>query len=299
MLARPLDLDGVLAFVRVVDLGSFTRAAEALETSQAAISLRLKRLEDRLGQRLLDRTPRHVATTRKGELFLAAARRLLEAHESALAEMDGVVPARLCLGISDHVAGPDLPALLRRLGLAKDGLTLEVRIVPSRELAAAFESAGEGGYDAVLLRTEEMPGRDGTILAQERLGWFAAPDFPIPPTGEPLRLAGLAGPCNVRAAAARTLDAAGLPWTEVFVGGGVLAVGAAVMAGLAIAALAPSTAPPGAVEIGARLGLPNLPLTWIVLRSRRLTGRPAEALRTLAAAYRGPGSHGRRDGSVP
>ena len=126
MLARPLDLDGVLAFVRVVDLGSFTRAAEALETSQAAISLRLKRLEDRLGQRLLDRTPRHVATTRKGELFLAAARRLLEAHESALAEMDGVIPARLCLGISDHVAGPDLPALLRRLDLAKAGLTLEV-----------------------------------------------------------------------------------------------------------------------------------------------------------------------------
>ena len=36
---RPLDLEGVLAFVRVVDLGSFTRAAEALATSQAAISL--------------------------------------------------------------------------------------------------------------------------------------------------------------------------------------------------------------------------------------------------------------------
>ena len=49
-----------VTFVRVVDLGSFTRAAEALATSQAAISLRLKRLEDRLGTRLLDRTPRHV-----------------------------------------------------------------------------------------------------------------------------------------------------------------------------------------------------------------------------------------------
>ncbi|MBE7246465.1 MAG: LysR family transcriptional regulator, partial [Actinomycetospora chiangmaiensis] len=84
MLARPLDLDGVIAFVRVVDLGSFTRAAEALATSQAAVSLRLKRLEDRIGARLLDRTPRHVAVTRQGELFLPAARRLLEAHDSAL-----------------------------------------------------------------------------------------------------------------------------------------------------------------------------------------------------------------------
>lgn len=289
VLARPLDIDGVLAFVRVVDLGSFTRAAEALATSQAAISLRLRRLEDRLGTRLLDRTPRHVAVTRQGELFLPAARRLLEAHDSALTDIGGEAPARLSLGISDHVAGPDLPALLRRLGLDRGGLITEVRIVPSRDLAAAFDSAGEGGYDAVILRSEEPPERGGTVLAEERLGWFAAPDFPVPRADEPLRLAGLAGPCNVRAAAARVLDAAGRSWTEVFVGGGVSAVGAAIMAGLAVAALAPSTAPPGAVEVGARFGLPELPRTWIVLRARRLTGRPAEALRALAAAYRGAG----------
>lgn len=287
---RPLDLDGVMAFVRVVDLGSFTRAAEALATSQAAISLRLKRLEDRLGTRLLDRTPRHVAVTRQGEQFLPAARRLLEAHDSALADVAGAAPMRLSLGISDHVAGPDLPALLRRLGLDRAGLVTEVRIAPSRDLAAAFGSPGEGGYDAVILRTEDPAGPGSTMLAEERLRWFAAPDFPAPRGGEPLRLAGLAGPCNVRGAATRVLDAAGLPWTEIFVGGGVLAVGAAVMAGLAVAALAPSTAPPGVVEVGGAFGLPELPRTWIVLRARRLDGRPAEALRTLAAAYRGPGS---------
>lgn len=288
-LPRPLDIDGVLAFVRVADLGSFTRAAEALDTSQAAISLRLKRLEDRLGARLLDRTPRHVATTRKGDVFLPAARRLLEAHERALSDLAGEAPARLSLGISDHVAGPDLPVLLRRLGLDRAGLVTEVRIVPSRDLAAAFDSADAGGYDAVILRTEQVPERGGTVLAEERLGWFAASDFPRPRPGEPLKLAGLAGSCNVRSAAIRALDAAGLPWTEMFVGGGVLAVGAAVMAGLAVAALAPSTAPPGALDVGARLGLPELPCTWIVLRTRRLDGRAADALRALAAAYRGPG----------
>ncbi|WP_238298663.1 helix-turn-helix domain-containing protein, partial [Methylobacterium soli] len=56
---RAIDLDTVQAFVWVADLGSFTRAAETLDTSQAAISLKLKRLEDRLGCRLLERTPRH------------------------------------------------------------------------------------------------------------------------------------------------------------------------------------------------------------------------------------------------
>jgi DNA-binding transcriptional LysR family regulator len=286
---RPLDLEGVLAFVRVVDLGSFTRAAEALATSQAAISLRLKRLEDRLGTRLLDRTPRHVDLTRQGALFLPAARRLLDAHDSAVADAATAQPARLSLGISDHVAGPDLPVLLRCLGLDRAGLITEVRIVPSRDLAAAFGSSGEGGYDAVIFRTEDEAGHGGAVLAEERLGWFAAPDFPAPRPGETLRLAGLAGPCTDRGAATRVLDAAGLPWTEVFVGGGVLAVGAAVMAGLAVAALAPSTAPAGAVEVGGRFGLPELPRTFVVLRARRLAGRPAEALRALAAAYRGPG----------
>ena len=60
MTDRPLDLDAVQAFVRITELGSFTRAAEVMQTTQAGISLKLKRLEDRLGCRLLERTPRHV-----------------------------------------------------------------------------------------------------------------------------------------------------------------------------------------------------------------------------------------------
>ena len=283
MVPRALDIDSVLAFVRVTDFGSFTRAADALDTSQAAISLRLKRLEERLGARLLDRTPRHVTPTRQGARFLPAARRLLEAHDRAVSDLAETPPQRLVLGISDHVAGPDLPRMLARFGIDGAGLVADVRIQPSRDLIAAF---GEGSYDAVLVRVEEEAATFGTVLAEERLAGVAAPDF-RPRPGEPLRLAALANPCNVRAAAARVLDAAGLPWTEVFVGGGVLAVGAAVAAGLAVAALAPSTAPAGAVEAGTRLGLPALPLTRIVLHARPLRGRAAEAVRVLAAAYRG------------
>ncbi|MFD0935088.1 LysR family transcriptional regulator, partial [Methylobacterium trifolii] len=74
MPSRAIDPDTVQAFVLVADLGSFTRAAEALDTSQAAVSLKLKRLEDRLGCRLLDRTPRHVRLSPRGEAFLPAAR---------------------------------------------------------------------------------------------------------------------------------------------------------------------------------------------------------------------------------
>ena len=68
---RPLDLDAIEAFVRIAELGSFTRAADAMQTTQAAVSLKLKRLEDRLGCRLIDRTPRHVELSARGAAFLA------------------------------------------------------------------------------------------------------------------------------------------------------------------------------------------------------------------------------------
>ncbi len=287
-----LDLDGVRAFVRVVDLSSFTRAAESLGTTQAAVSLRVKRLEERLAIRLLDRTPRHVAPTIRGARFLASARRLLEAHAHALSDLAEAPPPRLILGISEHVAGPALPDRLARLGLDGTGLVPEVTILPSRELRPAFLA---GRFDAVLLRAEGAEPDDeqagGTVLAIERLGWYATPGFAWGrETGRPVPLATLAGACQVRSGAELALDAAAVPWREVFVGGGVAAVGAAVAAGIAVAALAPGTAPPGAVESGQRLGLPELPLTRVILHARALRGAAAEALRTLSAAYRGPGA---------
>src|ERR1700733_1241964 len=100
-----LDLDAVQAFIRIAELGSFTRAAEAMRTTQAAVSLKLKRLELRLGCRLVERTPRHVQLSAQGAAFLDHARELLEAHDRAL----GVFASarqRLAIGISDHVAGP-------------------------------------------------------------------------------------------------------------------------------------------------------------------------------------------------
>src|SRR5688572_12271023 len=79
MIERPLDLDVVQAFVRIAELGSFTRAAEAMQTTQAAVSLKLKRLEERLGCRLVERTPRYVELSAQG----AATARFLPRNNSA------------------------------------------------------------------------------------------------------------------------------------------------------------------------------------------------------------------------
>src|SRR4051794_32498041 len=133
MIGGPLDLDAVQAFVRVAELGSFTRAAEAMETTQAAVSLRLKRLERRLSARLIERTSRYVELSASGSAFLDRARELLEAHNRALAAFTGD-RQRLTIGISDHVAGPELPALIARMNAQDPGLLIEIRIGSSGAL---------------------------------------------------------------------------------------------------------------------------------------------------------------------
>jgi DNA-binding transcriptional LysR family regulator len=86
--------------------------------------------------------------------------------------------------------------------------------------------------------------------------------------------------------AVAALDAAGVAWTEVFVGGGVATIGAAVSAGLAAAVLGRRVAPHGTTDIGARLGLPALPTRDIMLYSNVSDVHGRRAVRALAAAVR-------------
>jgi DNA-binding transcriptional LysR family regulator len=281
MTAPPLDLDAVRAFVHITDLGSFTRAAEAMQTTQAAISLKLKRLEDRLGCRLLERTPRYVQLSVPGAAFLDHARELLLVHERALAAFAAGARQRLTIGISDHVAGPELPALIARMNAQDPQLLVEIRIGSSGDLLQAFDRRE---LDTVIVR-EYTRRRAGELLIEEQYGWFAGPGWQHRPD-EPLPVATLAEPCGVRVLSSRLLDEAGVPWTQIFVGGGVTAVAAAVMAGLGVAALAPRMLPLGAVNVGQRLGLPPLPRLPVLLHTRVKAGRPREVLAALAAAFR-------------
>ncbi|KAA0576894.1 LysR family transcriptional regulator [Azospirillum sp. B21] len=280
MMDQPLDLDAVRAFVRIAELESFTRAAEAMRTTQAAVSLKLKRLEDRLGCRLFERTPRYVQLSPRGAAFLDHARDLLEAHDRALASLSEG-RQRIAIGISDHVAGPELPALIARMNAQDPQLVIEIRIGSSGDLLQSFDRRE---LDTVIVRLHA--GRnDGQLLTEEQFGWFAAPSWQHR-ADEPLPIATMAEPCGVRALAGQLLDAAGVSWTEIFVGGGVTAVAAAVTAGLGVAALSPRMVPFGAVDVGPRLGLPALPRLPVILHTRVKDGRPREALAGLAAAFR-------------
>jgi DNA-binding transcriptional LysR family regulator len=281
---RALDVEAVQAFVLVADMRSFTRAAEAMDTTQSAVSLKIKRLEDGLGRRLLERTPRLVRLSGEGIKFLEPARSLVAAHQMAVGSFTAP-QRRLVIGVSHHVVGGELPLLLKRMGSAEPGLVMEMRIAASREVLADFD---HGALDAGIVLRHDNVRRDGELVLKEAFGWMAAPDFEHR-AGEPLRLATQAEPCDVRTMAVGALDGAGIPWTEVFIGGGVATIGAAVSAGLAVAALGRRVAPAGTIDVGPQLGLPPLPSRDVVMHSSVSDHAARNSLRALAAIIRSTG----------
>lgn len=129
-------LDGMAAFVRVAELGSFSAAAAVLGLSKSAVSKQVGALEARLGVRLLNRTTRRLALTEAGEGFRESCARLLQEIEEAelLAGQAGSLPrgrlrvtAPMTFGVLS--LAPLIPAFLARYPQVELDLSLDDRIV--------------------------------------------------------------------------------------------------------------------------------------------------------------------------
>ena len=83
-----MDLRRLEIFVKVAELGSFSRAAQALSLTQPTVSEHVRALEDELGVQLLDRLGRGAATTRAGHLLLGYAQRMLTLSREARQAID-------------------------------------------------------------------------------------------------------------------------------------------------------------------------------------------------------------------
>ena len=110
--ARQLEI-----FVKVAELGSFSKAAEALFLTQPTVSEHIRGLEEELGVRLLDRLGRGAAPTKAGQLLLGYARRILELHREARQALDqfqGRMSGELVVAASTIPGEYVLPALIGR-----------------------------------------------------------------------------------------------------------------------------------------------------------------------------------------
>lgn len=140
-------------FVKIVEAGSFSRAAAAIHVAQPALSQQIADLEDRMGVSLLQRTPRGVRPTAAGEVLYREASSILRDLEqlpgllsSASGEATGTVSLGFATSISVPMAGPFLEASRAQhpkviLKFADgDSESLEARIVAKNlDMAVVFE----------------------------------------------------------------------------------------------------------------------------------------------------------------
>ncbi|WP_002627447.1 LysR family transcriptional regulator [Cystobacter fuscus] len=108
--------DAMRVFTRIVELGSFTKAATDLGLPRATVTLAVQQLESRLGARLLHRTTREVSATPEGQLYYRRCTRVLAEVEDAEAELAqgagklrGKVRIHMVAGMAAHVVIPALP----------------------------------------------------------------------------------------------------------------------------------------------------------------------------------------------
>ena len=113
-----MDLRHLVTLRTVVNKGSFSQAAEELEISQPAVSFQIRALEERLGQRLLDRSGRRVTVTEAGEVAYRYAKRMIGLEAELEREM-GEIGTRVVRApgarLLDRPGGAAAAAPARRL----------------------------------------------------------------------------------------------------------------------------------------------------------------------------------------
>jgi len=125
-----VDFRMLNTFTWVANLRSFRGAAEKLNTTQPAVSLRIAQLEDLLGVRLLERNRRLVVPTEKGQELLGFAERLLRLRAEMIeavgdrSTMRGIVR----LGVAETIVHTWLPTLIERVNVAYPNLELEIEV---------------------------------------------------------------------------------------------------------------------------------------------------------------------------
>lgn len=130
------NIAGMLIFTRVVEAGSFTRAARDLGLSKTAVSREISSLEERLGAQLLRRTTRRMSLTEIGDVFYARCQRVVEEAESAELSVSrlqsaphGVLRLAAPMSFGHLEIAPRLPRFIERYPDVKVEFELTDRVI--------------------------------------------------------------------------------------------------------------------------------------------------------------------------
>jgi DNA-binding transcriptional LysR family regulator len=250
-----LDLDQLRTFVAIADSGSFTRAADVVHKTQSAVSMQMKRLEERVGRPVFERDGRATRLTDDGERLLGYARRIVRLQDECLATFAEVdLAGRIRLGLPDDYADRYLPEILARFSRSNPRVEVTVVCEPTPML---MDRVRDGDLDLAIITHVERHGF-AEIVRVEQLLWVTSARHAVHEE-RPLPLALGRPTCNWRQSALESLETAGRAARILFVSWNSTAVGAAVVAGLAVSVLPESALRSGMRTLGPSDGFPALP----------------------------------------
>jgi DNA-binding transcriptional LysR family regulator len=250
-----LDIDQLRTFIAIAETGSFTRAAEIVHKTQSAVSMKMKRLEERVGCPIFSREGRASRLTDEGERLLDFARRIIKLNAEAVASFaNHELSGRVRLGIPDDYAERYLPEVMARFTRVYPGVELTILCEPSLDLVERLDA---DDIDLAIITSRETD-RASEIFRQERLLWATSSRHAVH-LETPLPLALSRPTCNWRIAATGMLDSIGRSHRLLFCSGSAAAIVAAVLAGLAVSVFPESTLRPGMRVLTPAEGFPELP----------------------------------------
>ncbi|WP_420565129.1 LysR family transcriptional regulator [Thalassobaculum sp.] len=178
-------LKEIAVFVRIIELGSFRAAAEDMHLTQSALTQRLKKLEEAVGVRLIERTTRSVAPTAVGRSFLPVAKRMLVQFEQSMEDLNTLIQARtgqVTIASLISVATYVLPGALKRFNEAHPNVSVRIFDDPEQEIAGRVRR-GEAEFGIDMETAAPDPEIEMTALLEDRYVLVFHPGFPGVPDG--------------------------------------------------------------------------------------------------------------------
>ena len=250
---RNLDIDLLRSLVTVSQLKSFTDAANVLGRSQSAVSLQIKRLEDIAGGELLQRTRNSISVTRRGELLLFYANRILKTNDEALARLHE----------PDDYATSLLPAILAKF--SKDYPLVQTEVVCDNS-DVLLNNLAQDKLDVVIATHTEDDMR-GELAMRQPLHWVAAPDF-VDDKEDALPLVLFPKGCVCRSIALEALQQADRAWRISYSTRSISLITSAVKVGSGISVMERCVVPEGVRLLDESDGFPVLKDVFVKLHRR-------------------------------
>lgn len=270
-----IDIDQLRTFIAIAETGSFTKAADIVHKTQSAVSMQMKRLEERLDKPIFARDGRASKLTEDGERLLDYARRIVKLNLEALAAFSGPeLTGSVRLGVPDDYADRYLPEIMARYSRAYPSVELTVICEPSVDLLERIDS---NELDLAIITTSDGQ-RPSETFRRERLLWVTSSRHGTHQEA-PLPLALGRQSCGWRRIALDCLENVDRPHRLLFTSSNAGAVAAAVLAGLAVSVLPESGLRPGMRVLTPADGFPELPYCRIgLVRNPHETSPLADAL---------------------